>query len=381
MRLRELAEGFSALEATGSRLRSVEVLAQLLRRVTEEELEPAVWLLQGQLRPSYEGVEVGVGEKLLVGILAEAYDTSEAVVTRRFRQVGDLGLVAESLAPAAPRAGLTVREAHDELLAVARMVGPGSTGRKSALLTRVLRGTGGSAARYLVRIIQGRLRLGVGDQTILEATALAALGDRGRKAVVEHAYNVRSDLAGVVRLAFAEGEDALGKIGPKVGIPVRPALAQRLASAAAVIERLGTVQAEPKYDGFRLQLHRRGDQVWAFSRRLENVTEMFPELAHGMRRQLTARSAIIEGEAVGYDPETGEFLPFQVTMKRKRKQRIAETAESHPVRLFAFDVLYASGRSYLTRPLSDRSRELRELLPFRASDPIVVTDSMTTDRP
>jgi DNA ligase-1 len=186
--------------------------------------------------------------------------------------------VAQSLAPVAPRGRISVRRAYDTLLDVARASGAGSQQRKSALMVGLLRSIGGSEAKLVVRVAQGRLRLGVGDQTILEAAALGALADRSRKPVLEHAYNVRSDLGGIVDVAFTKGARGLGRLGPQPGVPVRPALAQRLPSAAAIVERLGEVHAEPKYDGLRLQLHRDGTRVWVFSRRLENVTGMFPEL-------------------------------------------------------------------------------------------------------
>jgi DNA ligase-1 len=339
-----------------------------------------VYLLQGQLRPPYEGVQAGIGVKLLIRVLAEAYGASPASVAGYFRKAGDLGLVAERLAPAGRRTELTLRETYRTLLEVAGTAGAGSVERKIRLSAALLRRTSGTEAKYVVRVLQGRLRLGVGDQTILEATAVAALGDGRKKPVVEHAYNVRSDLGGVVRLALSGGERALQRVGPRPGIPVRPALAQRLRSAQEIVARLGTVQVEPKYDGFRLQLHRDGDRVWAFSRRLENVTTMFPDLTAGLRRQLKARQAILEGEAVVHNPKSGEFLPFQVTMTRKRKTRIAEAAERHPLRLFAFDLLYADGKNYIPRPQRERSRRLKQLLPFTARDPLAVTDALTTHR-
>jgi DNA ligase-1 len=338
MRFQVLANTFARLEETSSRRHIVELLADLLRRLGPAEIEPAVYLLLGQLRPPYEGIEARLGEKLLITALAVAYDVSEAAVLRRFKRAGDVGLVAEALAPAAPRTRLSLRQAYQVLLDIAGATGTGSLQRKTTLLAFALRRVSPLEARFLVRAAQGRLRLGVGDQTILEAGALAALGHRAAKPLLERAYNVRCDLAGVLRVAFKSGERGLAGIEPRIGVPVRPALAQRLPSAGAIIARLGEVQVEPKYDGFRLQLHRDGRRVWAFSRRLENVTVMFPELAEGLCRQLKVRRAIVEGEAVGYNRETGEFLPFQLTMTRKRKTDFAEAAERYPVRLFAFDL-------------------------------------------
>jgi DNA ligase-1 len=162
---------------------------------------------------------------------------------------------------------------------------------------------------------------------------------------------------------------------------VRPALAQRLPSAEAIVARLGKVQAEPKYDGLRLQLHRDGSRVWAFSRRLENVTGMFPDLAGALRRQTRMKRIILEGEAVVQIPETGEFLPFQVTMTRKRKTEIAAAIERHPLRLFAFDLLYAGRQSCLAWAQRRRSAELRKLIRSSVDDPIAVTEAISTASP
>ncbi|HEY7636342.1 MAG TPA: ATP-dependent DNA ligase [Gemmatimonadales bacterium] len=376
-RLRTLAKALERVEAVRSRRSIVEIVARMLGGVDEESIEAVVNLLQGQLRPPYEAVEVAVGTKLLARILAEAYGSSSATVSRRFRETGDLGLVARSLATARGRS-LSVRETHRALLEAAATRGSGSIERKIALLSTLLRKVGPVEAKYLVRISQGRLRLGVGDQTILEATAVAALGDGRRKPAVEHAYNVRCDLGSVVRLAFTGGERALERITPHPGIPVRPALAQRLRSAEEILHRLGAVQAEPKYDGFRLQLHRDGARVWAFSRRLENVTGMFPDLAAALLTQLRTRRAIIEGEAVGYDPGSKRFLPFQVTMTRKRKTGITEAAERNPLRLFAFDLLFAGGRDYIPLPQRERSQRLKELLRSSSKSLVAVTPSITT---
>lgn len=381
MRFRDLTETFARLEATSSRLESTRILADLLSRAELDDLEPIVNLTLGRLRPPHEGIEVGIAEKTLVSILARAYGKTEEIVTRRLRRTGDLGSVAEALAPEDPQTTLSVREVHARLLEVAATAGKGSAARKAALMARLLQQTSPIEAKYLVRIVQGRLRLGVGDVTVLESAALGALGDRAKKDLLEQAYNVRADLGSIVRLAYADGEEAIRAVGPQVGVPVRPALAQRLGSTSEIIAKLGQVLAEPKYDGFRLQLHRDGDRVWAFSRRLEDVSEMFPDITLGLERQLKTRRAILEGEAIVYNPETGEFLPFQVTMTRKRKYRIEETAQRYPLRCFVFELLYAEGTNYIPRPLIERKKRLRRLLPFRPDDPLAVAEDLVTRSP
>jgi DNA ligase-1 len=380
VRFDELATLFSRLEASGRRLRAVQIVAELFDRAPASELAPIVYLVQGQLRPPYEGVEVGLGEQLLIRAIARAYAVAETTVTSRYRRAGDLGLVAESLAGNTPRRRLTIRAAYTALLDIARSSGVGAVGRRTELFAALLRRAAPLESRYLVRVAQGRLRLGIGDATIVEATAHGALGSRAKKRIVEHAYNVRSDLGGVVQLAYTKGEKALLHITPQVGVPVRPALAQRLPSAEAILQRLGMVSAEPKYDGFRLQVHRDGARVWVFSRRLENVSAMFPELTAGVRRQLRARRAIIEGEAVVYDRKTGRFLPFQVTIARKRKHGTAVAAARHPLRLYAFDLLFANGRDYLPLPLHQRRERLLAVLRATPRDPLVVTEALVTGR-
>ena len=376
MRLSALAEAFERLSAMGSRVRRVETIATLLREAGAGERAPIVYLLQAQLRPAYEGVEVGLGERLLARAIAEAYGLPAARVRARLSALGDLGIVAEVLAPLPGRSSFSVRRAYEALVAIATAEGSGSIQRKVELMAALLRRTTGREAKLLARVAQGRLRLGVGDQTVLEAAALAALGSRGEKPALEHAYNVRSDLGAVVELAFTHRSRALARIGPTVGVPVRPALAQRLPSASAIITRLGRVQAEPKYDGFRLQVHRDGNRVWIFSRRLEDVTAMFPDLAAAVRRQFRARRAIIEGEAIAWNPKTGQFLPFQITMTRKRTKNIDEQAAQYPIRLFVFDVLLAGQHDCLPDSQSHRTRRLRSLIRSTARSPIAVTDAM-----
>ena len=381
MRLSALADAFARLETSGGRLAAVRVLTPLLDSAAPAERAMIAYLIQGQLRPPYEGVEFGVGERLLERAIAHASGETPQAVARAYRRLGDLGLVAESFTRAPRRGALTVARAYAALLAVARASGAGSVERKVRLLSALLRAASPREARYLVRIVQGRLRLGVGDATVLEAAAAGALGDRRRKGAITAAYDVRSDLGAVVRLAYAGGARALARITPRAGTPVRPALAQRLPSARAIVRRMGTVDAEPKYDGFRLQLHKDGAKTWAFSRRLEDVSAMFPELTAAMRTQVRARRAIIEGEAVVYDPRTRRFAPFQVTMTRKRRHGVTEAAARHPLRLFAFDLLLLGAEDWLRHPMRARHARLAALVRGGARAPIAVTEVLTTDSP
>ncbi|HEX7589214.1 MAG TPA: ATP-dependent DNA ligase, partial [Anaerolineae bacterium] len=207
-----------------------------------------------------------------------------------------------------------------------------------------------------------RLRLGIGDPTVMEGLSWSKAGDKSLRPQIERAYNVCSDLGEVARIFKAEGVDALAKIHVQVGNPVRMALAERAKSAEDIVTRLGKCAIESKFDGFRCQVHKKNGQVRIFSRNLEETTEMFTDIAEGIRTQLQAKTAILEGEALSYDPETGEFHPFQVTMQRKRKYDLESMTVKFPLRLVAFDLLYVDGKDFTGQPYSARHDKLADII-------------------
>ena len=240
------------------------------------------------------------------------------------------------------------------------MSGRGSVEAKLNGLSSLLRGVSPVQGKYIVRFTLGRLRLGIGDPTVLEALALAA-GDRALKGELERAYNLCSDLALVAGTLKQQGMDGIGELHIKVGYPVRMALCERLPSAADIIEKMGEAAVEAKYDGFRCQVHKDGEKVTIFSRNLNLMTDMFPEIVQATRG-LKAESVIFEGEALAHNEATGELYPFQVTMKRRRKHNIAEMQKDNPLRFFAFELLYLNGRDMTIEPYERRREKLVELI-------------------
>ncbi len=313
--------------------------------------------------------------------IGRAAGRSRAEVERDYKETRDLGLTAERLlkkkprglvarAPAVPAASslrdeaarkpLTVAEVFDAYRKMATAAGPGSQDVKINALTGLLASAGPLEAKYLARIPVGRLRLGAGDATLIEALSARQVGDKSLKEELERAYNLCSDL-GLVAQTLAESPGSLKKFKPRVGSPIRPALAERLPGPEEVIERLGPCMAEAKYDGFRIQVHKGGGRVELFSRRLERTTPMFPEIVEAARAQLPG-DVIVEGEALSYNEETGEYLPFQETMQRKRKHGVAEAAKELPLRLFAFDILYQDGEDLTGLPYGERRKRLERAL-------------------
>lgn len=373
MNMQSVAETFERLEETTRRTEMVRILAELFRAVPASDLARVIYLCQGRLLPPFEPLEFGVGDRTLVRAEALAMGVPEAQIEKEFRELGDLGSVAAKLRDG-KRPPLDVVEVYEQLMAVARASGKGSTAKKVELLASLLGRLSGEEAKYVVRIVQGRLRLGAGDPTILDALSVAVSGSTRLRPVLEHAYNVTSDLGLVGEVLFDRGVEALREFQPAPGRPVRPALAERLASPEEIIAKIGPCIAEPKYDGLRLQLHKRNGEIFIFSRRMENLTGMFPDLAQAAREQLPADRVIVEGEAVAHNPETGEFLPFQETVQRKRKHEIEKMSVRYPLRLFLFDLLHVAGRGMLREVLAERRAALERLLRVQQEGPIVLTE-------
>jgi DNA ligase-1 len=186
-------------------------------------------------------------------------------------------------------------------------------------------------------------------------------GDKKLRPTLEAAYNRISDLGLLAQLLRTQGAAAVTALPIRPGNPIRPALAERLADATAILARLGPCSVEPKFDGFRLQVHRTRDQVRIFSRNQEELSAMFPEVTEATGR-LAATDAIFEGEVLAYNPVTEEFLPFQQTTRRRRKHGVDELAAELPLRLFIFDLLYLDGTDLTPLPYSERRAQLHMLL-------------------
>jgi len=374
MTFRELSEYFYRLEQITSRLEMADILRDLLERAKAEEIDKVVYLTLGELMPAFRGVEFGVSEKLMMEALSKASGVKVKQVEALYKQKGDLGETAQEIISWQGR-GLSLVKVYEELLDIARTRG---TLDKVMKLINLLKGLSGFEAKYAVRVIIGRLRLGVGDATIIDALSLT-MGDKELKPYIERAYNLCSDLGLVAKRLKQGGLDAIREFKIQVGYPIRMALAERVSSAEEIIQRLRRCAIEAKYDGFRLQVHKDGGKVEIYSRNLERMTEMFPDVVKAVIGDIKAQSVILEGEALAVNEETGEFYPFQVTIQRKRKYSVEEYAKEYPLRLFVFDLLYLEGEDYTVKPYIERRRALEELLThtntLRASE-MFITDSV-----
>ncbi len=360
MTFKRFAEYLAGIEAESGRLEIIRRLAELFSELAPEEWPKAVLLLTGRVAPEFEGLEFGVAEKEAAKALAIATGRDEAELWKEVREFGDLGKVAEAELPE-HEGGLPILKVYDELRAIAEDAGPGSQLRKRERLAALLQNASPREGLYILRIVTGRLRLGVGEATILEAMAQTLLGDRKKRPLLERAYNLTSDLAYVAELAL-RGEDALKNVRVQIGKPIRMMLAERLPDAEAILKKLGRHIAEYKYDGERVQVHFDGERFWVYSRRIENITHQYPDLLQALRAHLD-RPYILEAEAVVFDPDTGELLPFQFVLNRKVKHLTPELVEKYPVKAFVFELLYLDGEPLIDLPLTERRERLEAFVP------------------
>jgi DNA ligase 1 len=378
MQIDELADTLEQVESASRLARVTTLLANAFAKAGED-VAIVVYLLQGRLGPPYAAPDLGIDERRMAEAIARAADMDIAAIRERDRELGDLGDVAARYLPSGRP--LSVSEAHQRLREIAATSGAGSTQRKVEHLAALLRQAGGPAARYLVRIVLGRLRVQVGDATVMSALSVAAGGASVLRPDIERAYHYCADLGVVAQALLTDGADALAHIHPAPGRPVLAALAERLPDAQAIVSKLGTVLVEPKYDGLRLQVQKAGERVWLFTRRLEDVTASFPEIVQAALQQIVSHQAILDGEAVSFDPDTGRLLPFQETMRRRRKRHIAGLLQSIPMCYYAFDLLLLDSRDLTASPQRERSARLRSVLRDAPQATLHITPQLETDDP
>lgn len=361
MKFSELVDYLAQLEATSKRLEMTRILGELFQAAHADDIAAIVYLTQERLAPNYEAIEFNMGEALIAQAVAQATNTPLADVKKAYKEKGDYGIVVEELSKAKSKK-LHVQEVFEKLREIATTGGEGSVEKRVGLLADLLKQSSPREARYLLRVPMGRLRLGVGDVTVLDGLSWSETGDKSLRPELERGYNITSDL-GLVATTFKKGGiKAVNKLKITVGKPIRMELAERAKSAQEIITRMGECALEPKVDGFRVQAHKDGDKVRLFSRNLEETTTMYPDVADAVRKQIRANKAILEGEAIAYDPDTGDFMPFQETSQRKRKHGIEEMTQSHPLKLLAFDVLWIDGEDVTGVPYKERHERLGKLI-------------------
>ena len=360
-----LAEFYDFLEKTTSRIRMTDALVELFKKTPEDLIDKVVYLSIGRIAPEYTGLDYNFSEKSALKALSSVLNIPEHEVQKRLIETGDLGDAGKVLYEEKgikPSQKLTVEEVYDTLKNIAETTGYGSTKKKMDLFVSLLKKASPLEVKFLLRTITERLRLGIGDNTIMDALAIAFTGKKKNREIIERAYNITSDLGYVASVLVKEGLEGVKNIKIQIGRPIRPMLAERMAIPSFILQKLGgKAGAEYKYDGERIQVHRKGDTFYLFSRRLENITHQFPDLIDFLK-ETTPEEYILELEAVVIDPSSGAIRPFQDLMNRRVKYVTRFHIMMYPVAGFLFDIMYLNGEDLTMKPYPERRQILEKVV-------------------
>ena len=363
-----LAQTFKKMEETSKRLELTKLLVDLFEKTPYEIISKLVYLIQGKLRPDFEGIELGVAEKLAIRAISKSSGIPIKRVEESYRKEGDLGHAASIILEQKTQTtfvveDITVERVYETLYKIAKLEGTRSQDMKMKYISSLLNDANPLEARFILKILLGTLRLGIAENTLMDALATAYTGAKENRQLLEKAYNVSSDLGKVAEATAKNGLDGIKTFQVAVFNPIRPMLAERVKSEKEAIEKMDAeFAAEYKLDGERVQLHLKNDEVRLFSRSLENITSYYPDIIEKIPKNLKSSDVILEAEVVAVNEDTGDFLPFQELMHRRRKYKIDKAVSEYPITVNFFDLLYLDGKSCLDVQYTKRREMLEEVL-------------------
>lgn len=367
MRFSEIADTFEKMSATTKRLELTQHLVELFQKTPPEIISKIVYLIQGKLRPDFEGIELGLAEKLAIHALSKSSGIPIKKINSTYAEDGDLGGAAAKIMEQKTQTtflaqDITAERVYETLYKIAKLEGQRSQDMKMKYVSSLLNDATPQEAKFILKIAMGTLRLGIADNTVMDALAISYTGSKENRQRLEAAYNVSSDLGAVAETISRNGLKGLDEFHVKVFSPIRPMLAERVKSEAEAIEKLGgEFAAEYKLDGERVQIHYKDNRMVLYSRRLENITSYYPDILENLPKVLKTTDVILEAEAVAINQDSGEFLPFQELMHRRRKYDIDRIVEKYPITVNLFDVLYLNGKDLLNEPYKIRRKKLEEI--------------------
>jgi len=363
-----LAETFKKMEDTSKRLELTKLLVDLFEKTPHELISKIVYLIQGKLRPDFEGIELGVAEKLAIRAISKSSGMPIKRIEEDYKKAGDLGRAASIILEQKAQTtfiveDITIERIYDTLYKIAKLEGSKSQDMKIKYISSLLNDANPLEAKFILKILLGTLRLGIAENTVMDALATAFTGAKENRELLERAYNVSSDLGKVAEITAKKGLDGVKSFQATIFNPIRPMLAERVKSEKESIEKMGDkFAAEYKLDGERAQLHVKNDEVKLFSRSLENITSYYPDITEKIPKNLKANDAILEAEVVAINGDSGEFLPFQELMHRRRKYKVEKAVLEYPITVNFFDLLYLDGKSCLDLVYLKRREMLQQIL-------------------
>lgn len=389
MKFYEFSQYLQRLENTPKRLEIIEILAELISKLEINEVKEGIYLTLGYMDAPFHKKKLNIADKMMIKILENAYSTEVDVYIREkiiamYGDLGDLGDVAKAYSEERRNPNLTqsIGEIYQQLIEITEQEGTGSQEAKLNKIVRILKVSDPISAKYIVRIILGTTRLGFTETTIISALA-QILGNKSYTKEIEKVYNIHPDIGLIAKKIRENGIKGIELITIEPGVPVLSQKAQRVSGMEEAFERIPQPWLEYKYDGTRVQLHMdrnktdrsnkitqtelfSGDTkelfIKTYTRNLEETTHQYPDLVEAADKQINAESIILDGEAIGYNPETGDLLPFQETIQRKRKYGVEESAKEIPLRYYIFDILYLNGETLINKPLEERRKILDSVI-------------------
>ena len=355
-----LSESFNKIESTRKRLELTQFLVELFEKTPHDVISKIVYLIQGKLRPDFEGIELGVAEKLAIRAISKSSGIPIKKIEDEYRKRGDLGHASSIILEQKTQTtflveNITVERVYETLFKIAKLGGSRSQDMKIKYISSLLNDATPLEASFILKILLGTLRLGIAENTVMDALAVAFTGEKENRKKLQYAYNVSSDLGKVAETIATKGIEEIEKFEIILFNPIRPMLADRIKSEAEAIEKMGNeFAAEYKLDGERVQLHIEGNKVALFSRSLENIESYYPDIIDKIPKNIQADNIILEAEAVAINENTGEFLPFQELMHRRRKYKIEKAVTEYPISVNFFDILYCNGKSCMELSYKER---------------------------
>lgn len=385
----DLAKELSKLEQESSRLKMMSIVSNIFEKTTTSEIDTLIYLLLGQFGARFKELDLGVADKTIIAALSRSTGLDKERIEKEYRELGDLGLVGEKLVKSKIQKKLfskkiDISEVYSLFKKIALAEGKGAIAEKINYLSNLINNSSPLEVKYIIRIAQKNMRLGLSTSTIIDALSLFFLDSYKKqnqltykhylekygqeeadrylrydlKSKIEAKYNIFPDLGTLAKKMFSKGIGGLYEIEITLFVPVLPALAERLPTIEKVVEKLGTCYVEPKYDGFRLQCHYDGEKVKLFTRNLEDMSDLFPDAVKTIKKAVKKYPIIFECEAIGYNKKENKYYPFQVTIKRKRKYDIEDVSKQIPLRLVVFDIMYLN-KSLIDLPFEERRKILR----------------------
>ncbi|MFH1311035.1 MAG: ATP-dependent DNA ligase [Nanoarchaeota archaeon] len=369
MLYKKLAELYEEIGSTTKRLEKTAILSKFLKQLNESD-RGIMYLLLGDIYPEYEEKKIGISSQLTIKAISKATGVEEKAVVSEWKKIGDLGKVAESLTERKKQSTLckhilTTEKILENLRKLPELEGKGTVAKKISLITELLTSASSKEALYIIRTLLADLRIGIKESTIRDAMTLAFFdSDKDALKKIQDMIDKSNDLASVFDIVKGGKISELGKLTLHVGKPIKVMLAQKVKNIHEAFESVGKPCAvEYKYDGFRLLIHKKGNNIILFTRRLENVTKQFPEVVEYIKKYVDGKSFILDSEAVGFDRKTKEYKPFQsVSQRIRRKYDIEKLQNELPVETNVFDIIYYNGKSLLNEPFEKRTNLIKKII-------------------